>query len=57
MTTGRDFASFILTHMINTCRAVIIQGLDTKNILPSVLVGVILSDKMIKHLVPDYKMT
>ncbi len=57
MTTGRDIAPFILTHMINTCRAVIIQGLDTKNILPSVLVGVILSDKMIKHLVPDYKMT
>jgi hypothetical protein len=57
MTTGRDIAPFILTHMINTCRAVIIQGLDTNNILPSVLVGVILSDKMIKHLVPDYKMT
>ncbi len=59
---NRDIAIFIITHMRNTCRALIIQGLDVKNILLSVfkcmgLVGVILSDKMIKHLVPDYKMT
>ena len=52
-------AIFIITHMLNTCRAIIIQGFDGKNILPSVfrsmgLVGVILSDKMIQHLVPDY---
>ena len=50
---NRDIAIFIITHMLNTCRAIIIQGLDVKNILPSVfkrmgLVGVILSDKMIK---------
>ncbi len=56
---NRDIAIFIITHMINTCRAIIIQGVDGKNILPSVFrsrerVGVILSDKMIKHLVPDY---
>ena len=55
----QDIAIFIITHMLNTCRALIIQGLDAKNILPSVfkrmgLVDVILSDKMIKHLVPDY---
>jgi hypothetical protein len=59
---NRDITIFIITHMLNTCRALIIQGLDTKNSLPSVfkrmgLVGVILLDKMIKHLVPDYKMT
>ena len=59
---NRDIASFIITHMLNTCRALIIQGLDAKNILPSVfksmgLVGVILLDKMIQHLVPDYRMT
>jgi len=52
----RDIAIFIITHMLNTCRALIIQRLDAKNILPSVfkrmgLVDVILSDKMIKHLV------
>ena len=45
--------------MLNTCRAVIIQGVDGKNILPSVfksmgLIGVILSDKMIQHLIPEY---
>ena len=56
---NRDIAIFIITHMLTTCRAIIIQGDDGKNILPSVfrnmgLVGVILSDKMIKHLVPDY---
>ena len=56
---NRDIIFFIITHMLNTCRAIIIQGYDGKNILPSVfrsmgLVGVILSDKMIKHLVPDY---
>jgi len=59
---NRDIAIFIITYMLNTCRAIIIQGDDGKNILPSVfrsmgLVGVILSDKMIQHLVPDYKMT
>jgi hypothetical protein len=59
---NRDIAIFIITHMLNTCRAIIIQGVDGKNILPSVfksmgLVGVILSDKTIQHLVPDYKMT
>jgi hypothetical protein len=59
---NRDIAIFIITHKLNTCRAIIIQGDDGKNILPSVfrsmgLVGVILSDKMIQHLVPDYKMT
>jgi len=59
---NRDIASFIITRMLNTCRALIIQGLDAKNILPSVfksmgLVGVILSNKMIQHLVLDYKMT
>jgi hypothetical protein len=47
--------------MLITCRAFIIQGVDGKNILPSFksmgLVGVILSDKTIQHLVPDYKMT
>ncbi len=57
---NRDVAFFILAHMLNT--SIVIQGLDTKNILPSAfkrmgLVGVILLDKMIKHLVPDYKMT
>ncbi len=57
---NRDIVIFTITHMLNTCRALIIQGLlDAKNILPSVfkrmgLVVVILSDKMIKHLVPDY---
>ena len=56
---NRDIAIFIITHMLNTCRVIIIQGFDGKNILPSVfrsmgLVGVILSDKMIQHLVPDY---
>ena len=45
--------------MINTCRALIIHGLDAKNILSSVfkrmgVVGVIVSDNMIKHLVLDY---
>ena len=45
--------------MINACRAIIIQGVDGKKILPSVfksmgLVGVVLLDKMIQHLVPDY---
>jgi hypothetical protein len=48
--------------MLNTCRAIIILGVDGKNIIPSIfrsmgLVGVILLDKMIQHLVPDYKMT
>ena len=56
---NRDIAIFIITHMIMTCRAIIIQGDDGKKILPSVfrsmgLVGFIPSDKMIKHLVPDY---
>ena len=56
---NRDIAIFIITKMLNTCRAIIIQGDDEKNILPSVfrsmgLVGVILSDKIIQHLVPDY---
>jgi hypothetical protein len=56
---NRDIAIFIITHMLNTCRAIIIQGDDGKKILPSVfrsmgLVGVILSDNMIQHLVPDY---
>jgi hypothetical protein len=56
---NRDIAIFIITHMLNTCRAIIIQGDNGKKILPSVfesmrLVGVILSDKMIQHLVPDY---
>ena len=59
---NRDIAIFIITHMLNTCRAIIIQGVDGKNILPSVfrsmgLVVVILLEKMIQHLVPDYKMT
>ncbi len=59
---NRDIAIFIITHMLNTCRAIIIQGDDGKNIIPSVfrsmgLVGVILSDKMIQHLVPDFNMT
>jgi hypothetical protein len=59
---NRDIAIFIITLMLNICRAIIIQGVDGKNILPSVfrsmgLAGVILSDKMIQHLVPDYKMT
>ena len=56
---NRDIAIFIITHMLNICRAIIIQGVDGKNILSSVfrsmgLVGVILSDKMIKQFVPDY---
>ena len=56
---NRDIAIFIITHMINTCRALIIHGLDAKNILSSVfkrmgVVGVIVSDNMIKHLVLDY---
>ena len=55
---NRDIVFFIITHMLNTCRAIIIQGYDGKNILPVFrsmgLVGVILSDKMIKHLDPDY---
>jgi hypothetical protein len=53
---NRDIAFSILTLMLNTCRSIIIQ------VLPSVFkcmgqVGVILLDKMIKYLVPDYKMT
>jgi hypothetical protein len=56
---NREIAIFIITHMLNTCRDVIIQGVDGKNILPSVfkimgLIGVILSDKMIQHLVPEF---
>ena len=56
---NRDIANFIITHMLNTCRAIIIQGVGGKNILPSVfksmgLVGVVLSDKVIQHFVPDY---
>jgi len=56
---NRDIAIFIITHMLNTCRACIIQGNDGKKILPSVfrsmgLVGVVLSDKVIQHLVPEY---
>jgi len=56
---NRDIAIFIITHMLNTCRAIIIQEVDGKNILPSVfrsmgLVSVILLDKTIKHLFPDY---
>jgi hypothetical protein len=56
---NRDIAIFIITHMIMTCRAIIIQGYDGKKILPSVfrsmgLVGVVLSDKVIQHFVPDY---
>jgi len=56
---NRDIAICIITHMIMTCRAIIIQGDDGKKILPSVfrsmgLVGVVLSDKVIQHLVPDY---
>jgi len=56
---NRDTAICIVTHMFNTCRAIIIQGDDGKKILPSVfksmgLVGVVLLDKMIQHLVPDY---
>ena len=44
---NRDIAICILTHMLNTCRAMFIQGYDGKNILPSVfrsmgLVGVVL---------------
>jgi hypothetical protein len=59
---NRDIAIFIITHMLNTSRAIIIQGDDGKNMLPSLfrsmgLVGVILSEKMIQHLIPDYKMT
>jgi len=59
---NRDIAIFIIIHMLNTCRAIIIQGVDRKNILPSVfrsmgLVGFIPSDKMIKHLVPDYSLS
>ena len=33
---NRDIAIFIITHMLYTCRAIIIQGADGKNILPSV---------------------
>ena len=56
---NRDIAICILTHMLNTCRAMFIQGYDGKKILPSVfrsmgLVGVVLSDKVIQHFVPDY---
>jgi hypothetical protein len=59
---NRDIAIFIITHMLNTCRAIIIQGVDGNYILPSVfrsmgLVGVVLSDMIIQHLIPDYKMT
>ena len=54
-----DIAICILTHMLNTCRAMFIQGVDGKKILPSVfrsmgLVGVVLSDKVIQHFVPEY---
>jgi hypothetical protein len=56
---NRDIAICILTHMLNTCRAMFIQGDDGKKILPSIfrsmgLVGVVLSDKVIQHFVPDY---
>ena len=56
---NRDTAICIVTHMFNLCRAIIIQGDDRKKILPSVfrrmgLVSVVLLDKMIQHLVPDY---
>ena len=55
---NRDIAIFFITHMLNTRRAIIIQGVDRKNILPSIfrsmgLVGVILSDKMINHLIVE----
>jgi hypothetical protein len=33
---NRAIDIFIITHMPNTCRAIIIQGVDGKNILPSV---------------------
>ena len=51
---NRDIAIFILTQMLNTCRAIIIQGAEGKKMLPSVfksmgLVGVVLSDKVIQH--------
>ena len=50
---NRDIAIFIITHMLITCRAFIIQGVNGKNILPSFksmgLVGVVLSDKVIQH--------
>ena len=44
---NRDIDIFIIIHMLNTCRSIIIQGVDGKNILSSVfrsmgLVGVIL---------------
>jgi hypothetical protein len=56
---NRNIAIFIITHMLNTCRDIIIQGVDGKNILPSVfrsmgLAGFILLDKVIQHFVPDY---
>ncbi len=59
---NRDIAIFIVTQMLNTCSTIIIQGVGGKNILPSVfksmgLGGVVLSDKMIQHLVLDYKMS
>ena len=49
---NRDIAIFILTQMLNTCRAIIIQGAEEKKMPPSVfksmgLVGVVLSDKVI----------
>ena len=33
---NRDIAIFILTQMLNTCRAIIIQGAEGKKMLPSV---------------------
>jgi hypothetical protein len=33
---NRDITIFIITHMINTCRAIIIQGADGKKMPPSV---------------------
>jgi len=61
---NRDIAIFMVTQMLNTCTCstIIIQGVDGKNIIPSVfksmgIVGVVLSNKMIQHLVPDYKMS
>jgi hypothetical protein len=49
---NRDIAIFIFTQMLNTCRAIIIQGAEGKKMLPSVFksmgqVGVVLSDKVI----------
>ena len=42
---NRDIAIFMVTQMLNTCSTIIIQGVDGKNIIPSVFksMGIVVS--------------